>query len=166
MRSLVIGRFQPFHIGHLRMIECAASESDHVVVGIGSSNRSGTAENPFTAEEREEMVRRSLATAVGYSFERIPDFGDAGKWIGWIRENISFDVFMTNSETEERIFSRAGFRVKPLPFYKRDIYSATAVRKAIVSGGDYTRLLPQGTLGVLESIGGIQRIALLENRKG
>jgi nicotinamide-nucleotide adenylyltransferase len=39
-RGLLIGRFQPFHIGHLKAIEQATSENDEVIIGIGSAQYS------------------------------------------------------------------------------------------------------------------------------
>ena len=34
--SLVIGRFQPIHLGHIQLIEQAASLSDKIILFIGS----------------------------------------------------------------------------------------------------------------------------------
>jgi len=40
--ALIIGRFQPFHLGHLLLIKEAAKEADIIVIGIGSSQESRT----------------------------------------------------------------------------------------------------------------------------
>ena len=55
-RGLFIGRFQPFHLGHLSDIKNAFKEVDELAIGIGSSNEKHTKENPFTVEERTEMI--------------------------------------------------------------------------------------------------------------
>jgi nicotinamide-nucleotide adenylyltransferase len=117
-----------------------------------------TPENPFTAEERESMIKKSLNIKIPYSFKRIPDFDDDEKWVKWIASKIGFDVVMTNSENERKIFSKAGFNVVEIPFFDRDTYSATEVRRRILAGEDFMHLLPKGTLEVIEEIDGINRI--------
>lgn len=55
--SVVIGRFQPFHEGHLHLLSVALQESDKLIVVLGSANRSRSVKNPFTAAERKSMIR-------------------------------------------------------------------------------------------------------------
>ena len=52
MKALYIGRFQPFHKGHLKILQKLAKKYDEIIIGIGSSQYSNTLENPFTSEER------------------------------------------------------------------------------------------------------------------
>jgi len=59
-----IGRFQPFHIAHLRVIEQALAQARAVIVLIGSSRQPRNLRNPFTVEERMTMMRASLPEAV------------------------------------------------------------------------------------------------------
>lgn len=56
-----IGRFQPFHIAHLRVIEQALTLGREVIVLIGSSRQPRNLRNPFTLEERVAMIRASLS---------------------------------------------------------------------------------------------------------
>ena len=39
MNGLLIGRFQPFHLGHLEAVNFALSKVEQLYIGIGSSNR-------------------------------------------------------------------------------------------------------------------------------
>ncbi|HIE34115.1 MAG TPA: nicotinamide-nucleotide adenylyltransferase, partial [Candidatus Altiarchaeales archaeon] len=71
--ALIIGRFQPFHFGHLKLIEWAADSVDYIIIGIGSSQESHTWNNPFTAPERRKMIERSLRTFKNYQIYEIPD---------------------------------------------------------------------------------------------
>jgi len=57
---LFVGRFQPFHNGHLMVIKGMVKVCEKVVIGVGSSQESMTPENPFTATERREMIQRAL----------------------------------------------------------------------------------------------------------
>lgn len=54
-----IGRFQPFHNAHLKIIEKAHTLSDNLVIAIGSANMPRTFKNPFTTTEREHMIRKA-----------------------------------------------------------------------------------------------------------
>lgn len=60
MNGLLIGRFQPFHMGHLSAVKFALSQVEKLWIGIGSSNKSHEKRNPFTADERKEMILSSL----------------------------------------------------------------------------------------------------------
>jgi len=57
MIALFIGRFQPFHSGHLDAIKQISEEE--IIIGIGSSQYSKTEENPYSFEERKKMIKKS-----------------------------------------------------------------------------------------------------------
>jgi len=59
-RGFLIGRFQPFHNGHVQLVEKIATEVDELVIGIGSAGDSHSERNPFTAGERIRMVTDAL----------------------------------------------------------------------------------------------------------
>ncbi|WP_295724159.1 adenylyltransferase/cytidyltransferase family protein [Leptotrichia wadei] len=56
--GLVLGRFQTFHKGHEYIINKALEICDKVLVFIGSSDKSGTIENPFSYELREKIIKK------------------------------------------------------------------------------------------------------------
>jgi bifunctional NMN adenylyltransferase/nudix hydrolase len=58
--GVFIGRFQPFHNGHLHVITQALESCDTLVVLIGSSDEPRDYFNPFTYEERMAMIMTSL----------------------------------------------------------------------------------------------------------
>ena len=60
MKALFIGRFQPFHKGHLKAIKYLFNKYDGIIIGVGSSQYSNTVENPFSSDERMLMIRESL----------------------------------------------------------------------------------------------------------
>lgn len=55
-----IGRFQPFHAGHRRVVETALNQCKHLLVLVGSSFQARTSKNPFTYDERYNMILGSL----------------------------------------------------------------------------------------------------------
>lgn len=56
-----IGRFEPAHIGHIEVIKHALTLSENVVILIGSSNQPRTPKNPWTFDERVDMISKALA---------------------------------------------------------------------------------------------------------
>lgn len=58
-----IGRFQPFHRGHLSVIETALAQSSHVIVLCGSAHRPRSVRNPWSTDERREMVLSAIAAS-------------------------------------------------------------------------------------------------------
>lgn len=58
--AVFIGRFQPFHKGHLEIIKYGLTIADKVIVLVGSANSAPNIKNPFTYTEREAMINGSL----------------------------------------------------------------------------------------------------------
>lgn len=55
-----IGRFQPFHLGHLMVIREALQQSERLVILIGSANQPRTPKNPWSYDERVTMIKGAL----------------------------------------------------------------------------------------------------------
>jgi nicotinamide-nucleotide adenylyltransferase len=62
--GLLLGRFQPFHNGHLFALRLILRENDRAVVVIGSAQASHDSENPFSAGERYDIIRATQTGAV------------------------------------------------------------------------------------------------------
>ena len=60
--AVFVGRMQPLHHGHIRNIKHALGIADHVLVIAGSANQPRTPKNPFTADERAQMVKSVFPT--------------------------------------------------------------------------------------------------------
>lgn len=59
-----IGRFQPFHSGHLAVIEAGLEQSQQLIVLCGSSHQPRSTRNPWSWQEREQMLRNCLPADV------------------------------------------------------------------------------------------------------
>jgi len=83
---IVLGRFQPFHNGHVAMVESAFSylgigNSDLPLrICIGSSEAEQSLENPWSAEEREQMIRVWL-DGRDAEIVHVPDLGDPQNYV-------------------------------------------------------------------------------------
>ncbi len=58
--SVFIGRFQPFHKGHLAALQRALAISRRVIVLVGSHDTPRNPKNPWTTDERSRMIRACL----------------------------------------------------------------------------------------------------------
>jgi bifunctional NMN adenylyltransferase/nudix hydrolase len=58
--AVLIGRMQPPHMGHAKLVERMLAEHDHVLVLFGSSCRSRDTKNPLRWDDRAWLLRRLL----------------------------------------------------------------------------------------------------------
>ena len=162
-RGVFVGRFQPFHKGHLEVVKKIVNEVDELIIIVGSSQYSHRLDNPFTAGERITMIRKVLEET-GIQLERIwiipvPDVHQHALWVSQIAGHCPrFDVVYANEPLTSRLFTEAGFKVKPLPFIKREIYLATEIRKRMLTGEKWKELVPKSVAQFIEKIEGDARL--------
>ena len=164
MNGLLIGRFQPFHLGHLDAINFALTKVDILYLGLGSSNVPIHKNNPFSADERKEMILSSLdnITKEKIKIYYIPDFNDHQKWIEFISSNIpKFDIIFTNDPLTEQMYDKKGIDSMQIPFTERDVLSGTNIREKIVTDQNWTNLVPEGTKQFLLQINAKERLKIL-----
>lgn len=90
--NLFIGRFQPLHKGHIKLIKTVLDEGKNVLVAIRDTPISET--DPYTFEEREQMFKEQLPQV---KVIKIPDIEAVcyGRKVGYKIREIKLD-----SETE------------------------------------------------------------------
>ena len=154
-----LGRFQPFHLGHLQDIRDALKEVDQLIIGIGSSQHSDTKENPFSTEERIRMIEDSLIEAEisNYTIFPIPDINNHAKYAEHVEVLIpKFDIVFTGSDFTEKLFKEKGYKIKKIKIVEET--SSTDIRKKILNNEDWQSLVPKAIVKYLEEIKGIERI--------
>jgi nicotinamide-nucleotide adenylyltransferase len=160
-RALFIGRFQPFHRGHLAMVKRILESNGEMIVGIGSAQYSHTGENPFTAGERYEMIERSLeAEGVRhYLIVPITDTHVHSVWVSHVTSLVPrFEVVYTNSDLVVRLFREHGLKVLSPPLLDRERLSGTEVRHRMLKGEDWESLVPRVVADYVREIDGLERI--------
>lgn len=164
MNGLLIGRFQPFHLGHLEALQFALSRVDKLWIGIGSSNKLSEKNNPFTADERMDMILSSVDDSIRERIKifYIPDVDDHKKWIENIDKIVpKYDAVFTNDKLTQKLYSDRGKTVIEVVFKQRDILSGTNIRDKIVHDQDWEKLVPEGTKNVLKKIDAKTRLKFL-----
>src|SRR3989304_6956287 len=82
-----------------------------LLIGIGSSNKPTEKNNPFTADERKEMILSSIDNSISSRIQiyYIPDFENHKKWIENIDSTVpDFGVIFTNDELTQSLYSKRG----------------------------------------------------------
>ena len=166
-RAFYIGRFQPFHWGHHKVISEIAKEVDELIIGIGSAQMSHTPENPFTAGERIMMIARSLEDLdLNYYVIPIPDIYRNAVWVSHVVSMTPpFSRAYSNNPLVSRLFIERGFEVKYSPMYNREAYSGTEIRRRILAGEKWEQLVPKAVVEVIDEIKGVERLKAV-SRKG
>jgi nicotinamide-nucleotide adenylyltransferase len=165
-RGLFVGRFQPFHKGHLEVVKRILKEVDELVIIVGSAQYSHRLDNPFTSGERITMIRKALQEEE-IQLSRIwivpvPDIHQHALWVSQIVGYApKFDVVYANEPLTHRLFMEAGFRVESIPFIKRDVYLATEIRKRMLAGENWKELVPNTVVNFIEEIDGDSRLRQL-----
>ncbi len=164
MDGLLIGRFQPFHLGHLAAVRFALTQVDNLSIGIGSSNRFNEKRNPFSAEERKEMILSSVDKS---DLEKckiyfVPDVNDHAKWTYHVDQIIpKYDVVFSNDDFTHELYKKREIKVVSVPLEQREILSGTDIRQKIASGQSWDELVPDGTRKVLLKINAKDRLSKL-----
>ncbi|MBS7607764.1 MAG: nicotinamide-nucleotide adenylyltransferase [Candidatus Bathyarchaeia archaeon] len=162
-RGLFVGRFQPFHKGHLQVVKEILNEVDELVIAVGSAQYSHRLDNPFTAGERLVMIRKALEEAK-IDLSRIwivpvPDVHVHMVWVSTVEGYTPrFNVVYSNEPLTRRLFIEAGYEVKAIRFHKREVYSATEIRERILKEENWEELVPKSVAEFIKEIGGVERL--------
>lgn len=162
-RALFVGRFQPFHHGHLYAIEFILKECDSLVLVVGSAQMSHQHDNPFTAGERIEMIRAALNGANiptdRYMIIPIADAPAHRVWVSAVESQTPrFDLVYSNQSLTRRLLIEAGYEVKPIDLYERGKYEASEIRRRILEEEDWSELVPPEVYRIVLEIDGENRI--------
>lgn len=162
-RGLFVGRFQPFHLGHLGAIKTALNQVEEVIIVVGSAEYSHSDKNPFTAGERVEMILAALKEAkidqARCAVIPVRDVHIHATWVPFIVSQVpKFDVVFTNEPLTSRLFKERGYKVERIPYFERATYSATEIRERILKGKNWKSLVPKSVAELLVGFGGIERI--------
>ncbi|HVK55367.1 MAG TPA: bifunctional nicotinamide-nucleotide adenylyltransferase/Nudix hydroxylase [Burkholderiales bacterium] len=89
-----IGRFQPFHKGHQEILRRALEKSAKVIVVLGSAHRARNIKNPFSDDERRQMILTAMEDAMPGAGGRIifcplRDYYNDDKWVPAVREAVA-----------------------------------------------------------------------------
>jgi nicotinamide-nucleotide adenylyltransferase len=167
--GVFVGRFQPFHYGHLAAVKFALERVDYLYIVVGSAQKSHERENPFTAGERIEMIKAAL-DGNGIDKTRwmaipVPDAESHSIWVSTVMSLVPrFNVVFTNDALTYLLFKERGFRVYAVPYKNRKECSATNVRNSILERKDWERLVPPQVAKLVIEFNGVERVRSLTKK--
>jgi len=123
-------------------------------IGLGSSNKPAEKNNPFTAEQRKEMILSSIDDSMKerISIYFIPDLDNHLKWIEKIDSIFhKFEIIFSNDELTKHLYSKRDVKVESIPFLNRELLSGTNIRDLIISDQKWDDFVPDGTRNFLKN---------------
>jgi len=169
----LVGRFQPFHKGHLASIEAASKLYKKVGIGIfhpsfGKPNRKKIfmphafepAQNPFPFALVKEMISESLRAAKIKNFVIFKFYPTGVYSTEKFKRNLPFplesaDFFISGKDIDTKIISRikeigGTYRAHKV-FYGKNFMSGTEIRKDSFAGkNNWKKAVPPATRKILE----------------
>lgn len=159
-----IGRFQPFHVGHKSVVDEALKRADNVIMLIGSANLPRSLRNPFTVEERTQMIKGAYSDEAAARVHCV-GLDDAlyndTRWLQCVQTavhsvtgDLSADIALIGHSKDSSSYYLSLFPTwgsVSVPNYKG--LSATPIREGYLMGATPTKeRIPASTRDVMDAI--------------
>ena len=166
-RVLFVWRFQPFHKGHLQVVDELLQKFGQVMIGIGSSSlRFASFKNPLNFLERKILILSALQNLGFHKYVKIvpiPDFATDQAWQNWIEKKFSPELVVSGNKRVNDIFANKALF---LPQRYGQI-SATDLRDRLLKWGylDIQKFVLPKQIALLQKLDLKQRLQKLVNQK-
>ena len=163
-RGIFVGRFQPFHLGHVATIKFALEKVEELVIVIGSAQISHEFRNPFTAGERIQMIKDSLDAEEEIDIKRILmipvlDVGLHSLWTHQLDIMVpKYQTVFSNDFFTCLLYKERGIEVIQPSLYRRNELSGTEIRFRMAFERVWKNLVSTQTAKFVDDIKGIERI--------
>jgi nicotinamide-nucleotide adenylyltransferase len=146
MKAVFVGRFQPFHKGHLKVVERYSDKYEVEVVIADAGSR--TRDNPLGPEERRDIIEQCIDHEVRVQ-QDFPD--NDGKWAEQLVNMTGADSVITRNDwTRKAVAQNTDVEIIEQELHRRSMYSGTEVRTRIRSGDEWRYLVPQCCVDEIE----------------
>ena len=132
--GVIIGRFQPFHLGHAWLIKKSLEKFSKLIILIGSSNIEDE-NNLWDLEKRVEMLNafikhEGLEKKI-IKIDDVIDIPDDDMWLLIALEKIGNNKFVVIGDNEwvNKIFEKAGYKVWRSGYFDRARLQGVKIRK-------------------------------------
>ena len=168
MRGLMMGRFQPFHLGHLDLVKQILTECDEVIILVTSSQFNYLEKDPFTAGERIEMIHNSIKESdidlTRCIILAIENQFNIATWFAYLRSMLpQFDRVYSGNEYVKMLLADSNIEVIKPEFLDRNQYNATKIRSLVISGGNWEQFVPNAIQEFIKKIKGKNRLDTIHN---
>lgn len=144
--ALFIGRFQPFHLGHLDVVKQMLARHKKIIIGIGSAQYAGTMKNPFSALVRAKMIRASLhrakIPAQKFTIVKIPDIHNDIRWVAHVEKlALPFGAVWSGTSKVQKLFRKNKTHAVISPKFNINV-SGTHIRRLMRNKKPWNHLVP------------------------
>ncbi|MBI5753625.1 nicotinamide-nucleotide adenylyltransferase [Candidatus Peregrinibacteria bacterium] len=152
--ALFVGRFQPFHLGHLDVVKKILEKNERVIIVIGSAEKNFLPDNPFTAGERFQLIDEALKEAEipaeKYCIIPVRNVNNYALWVNHINCYVPpYTHLFTGSKIVKACYEGKYTEIIQL---KRVLkISATKVREAILKNKGWEKLVPPAVARLLKT---------------
>ena len=153
-KGLILGRFQPLHMGHLSLFETAIDNGEELLICIGSSNEERTENNPYSSSERIKMIKAVLSNYdCKYAIFEIPDINNNDLYVKHL-ENIvpDFDIIYSGNALVKILFEKSGYNVIVPKLLNREAWQGASIRQAMKDGEDWEMDVPAVVTEIISEI--------------
>lgn len=169
--GLYIGRFQPFHKGHLSVVKRALKEVEKLIIVIGSAQYQNQEDNPFSAEERQDMIELSLRDAQieplikgekQYRIIPLKDIHDNDKWPEHVKRHVPpFDLIFAGDDGLVKELFEMHTNV-PVKIIEEEIFiRGRKIREKMIEEADWEKWVTPSVANYLKKIKGTERLIQL-----
>ncbi|MFB6209702.1 MAG: adenylyltransferase/cytidyltransferase family protein [Candidatus Nanohaloarchaea archaeon] len=139
MKAAFIGRFQPFHEGHRKVVEEYRNEFEEFCIVIGSSGKRREEENPLSFEERKSIIEECYPELEILGIE---DRESDSEWIEELKRKSGADVVISQNDLVKKLVREdKELKLEDHELYSHDIFSGTEVRRRMRSGEEWRYLV-------------------------
>ena len=159
-KGLILGRFQPFHLGHLRLIDAVKDDNLEPMICIGSAHEGRTKDNPFTTEERRIMVETVVSRLdCKYQIYEIPDVNNNDLYVSHLKTFVpDFDAVYSGNSLVLKLFKAAGYRIVRPEMVNREVWEGAAIRQAMTKGDEWRTAVPPQIVDIIHDLNGIEKL--------
>ena len=162
----MMGRFQPFHLGHLDLVKQILKDCDEVIIVVTSSQFNYLEKDPFTAGERIEMIHNSLkdsdvdlSRCIILSLEN--QFNIA-TWLSYLKAMLPhFDKVYSGNDYVKMLLADSSIEVVTPEFLDRQQFNATKIRSMIIANEDWEKIVPPAVSEFIKKINGKNRLKII-----
>ena len=153
-RGLILGRFQPLHMGHLSLFESVIDDENELLICIGSSNEKRTENNPYNSLERTKMIKSVLSNYdCKYDIFEIPDINNNELYVKHLESMVpKFDLVYSGNNLVKMLFENAGYSVIIPNLINREAWQGASIRQAMKDGGDWEMNVPASVANIISEI--------------
>ena len=166
MRGLMMGRFQPFHLGHLELVKQILNECDEIIIALTGSQFNYIEKDPFTSGERIAMIHQALKEnnidLTRCYIIAIENQFNVATWASYLKSSLPhFDKVYSGNDYVAMLLADSGIDVVNPKFLEREQFNATKIRSMIISDDNWKDSVPNAVYEFLTKINAKNRLTVI-----